>query len=607
MTSNTRRKKNFIVFGGKGAHRHLSGLLALILVCLCAVPKTASANSTAIPKTGQTTIFTSGDDGNLQAGVTWPEPRFTDNGNGTITDNLTGLMWLKDANCSDTLEMGTTYTGTLTWQEALDFVKGVNNGTYDISPCGNYTASYTDWRLPSITELESLQQYGQADPAAWLNSLGFQKVQRYDMFSTLYTGTAYWSSTSMGPTSVWGPENAYNITFTATGVPLNIGFTNKTTKLTAWMVRSGVKGPSGHEQPACVRASGQDVCFDTAEIAISCEGTGQDGEHQWGVSWPSPRFTDNNDGTVTDRLTGLVWLKDIACLGQGDFSEALAAVADLNANPGGHACSGYTGSYSDWRLPNIREIASIIDFSQPANRSILPEGHPFLNEPTGTLYFWSSTTYAPSSTTPRAWGGYHQFGNIASLDKENNQYIWPVRGTSSTPPEPRDPDITFSATDLDFGKVVAGCTWDRMLTIGNDGAGDLAIGTLVVQGTDSDDFSIVTDGCTGMTLAPGQSCNVGLRFGQDAAGGNAAAELLIPNNDPDESTTSLNLSGTGVAAVLPASCAPIPDVAADAVRGLGEVVWCLQVLAETRDDGAAGKVNLEDPLHMLRELTDITP
>jgi len=53
---------------------------------------------TQVPKTGQTTKYSDGDDGDLQKCVAWPDPRFTDNGDGTVTDNLTGLIWLKEAN-----------------------------------------------------------------------------------------------------------------------------------------------------------------------------------------------------------------------------------------------------------------------------------------------------------------------------------------------------------------------------------------------------------------------------------------------------------------------------------------------------------------------------
>ena len=52
-----------------------------------------------VMKTGQTTSYATGDDGDLEAGVAWPIPRFKDNNDGTILDTLTGLIWLKNANC----------------------------------------------------------------------------------------------------------------------------------------------------------------------------------------------------------------------------------------------------------------------------------------------------------------------------------------------------------------------------------------------------------------------------------------------------------------------------------------------------------------------------
>jgi hypothetical protein len=56
--------------------------------------------------------------------------------------------------------------------------------------------------------------------------------------------------------------------------------------------------------------TGQTTCYDTEGDVIPCAGTGQDGDIQAGVAWPDPRFRDNGDGTVTDNLTGLMWLKD---------------------------------------------------------------------------------------------------------------------------------------------------------------------------------------------------------------------------------------------------------------------------------------------------------
>jgi hypothetical protein len=80
--------------------------------------------------------------------------RFTDNGDGTVTDTHTRLIWLKDTNCIATQypdfdQDGITGDGKVTWQHALDFEKGINNGTYPL--CG---AGHTDWRLPNVYEAQ---------------------------------------------------------------------------------------------------------------------------------------------------------------------------------------------------------------------------------------------------------------------------------------------------------------------------------------------------------------------------------------------------------------------------------------------------------------------
>ncbi len=140
--------------------------LATLIVSLL-LPAVVMAGTIELPKTGQTTTYATGDDGAIRAGVAWPSPRFTAATN-TVTDNLTGLVWTKDANLP----------GYKTWQGALDYVASMNTGA------GTY--GYTDWRLPNIIELESLVNAEQATPATWLNSQGFTNVQ----------SSYYWSSTS---------------------------------------------------------------------------------------------------------------------------------------------------------------------------------------------------------------------------------------------------------------------------------------------------------------------------------------------------------------------------------------------------------------------------
>jgi len=67
------------------------------------VVSSATLTAVNLPRTGQLIAYYPGDDGDIQAGVGWPTPRFTDNGDGTVMDNLTGLVWLQDVNCINRL------------------------------------------------------------------------------------------------------------------------------------------------------------------------------------------------------------------------------------------------------------------------------------------------------------------------------------------------------------------------------------------------------------------------------------------------------------------------------------------------------------------------
>ena len=136
-----------------------------------------------LAKTGQTVSIAPGDDGALQKGVAWPNPRFTDNANGTVTDNLTGLIWLKNANCFDSTDKGLT-----SWDSALDHADILASGA-----CGLSDGSRAgDWRLPNRNELTSLLDLGQRDPA----------LPRGHPF-TSFQANRYWSSTASSPRSAW--------------------------------------------------------------------------------------------------------------------------------------------------------------------------------------------------------------------------------------------------------------------------------------------------------------------------------------------------------------------------------------------------------------------
>jgi hypothetical protein len=238
------------------------------------------------------------------------DPRFAGNGDGTVTDNLTGLIWLRDANCF----------GQRNWANALSDANGLQDGS-----CGLTDGSVAgDWRLPNIRELQTLFDHSQHDPAL---PLGYP-------FSGVQTNL-YWSSTS----DASFPANARHAWF------LNGGggdFPKTAATVSVWPVRDAPGGerrhgarrpfapagdldPPGPPAPTMVTLqqiydkvdectgggmcgvpkTGQTGCWDLSGDPIDCAGTGQDGEYQAGVS-ADPRFTDNDDGTVTDNLTGFV-------------------------------------------------------------------------------------------------------------------------------------------------------------------------------------------------------------------------------------------------------------------------------------------------------------
>jgi hypothetical protein len=153
------------------------------------------------PKTGQTTSYQAGDDGSFQKGVPWPNPRFTDNKNGTITDNLTGLIWLKDANCD----------GAKTWDQAVIFSNNLANGMCGLSD----GSSAGDWRLPNAFELVSLIDWGFWNPAL-SNTAGTGQCSSGDPFWNVVTEGQCFYFTST--TYHWVNNEAWAVPMSSGGI-----------------------------------------------------------------------------------------------------------------------------------------------------------------------------------------------------------------------------------------------------------------------------------------------------------------------------------------------------------------------------------------------------
>jgi hypothetical protein len=133
------------------------------------MPSTKIFGKHDLPKTGQIISGRAGDDGDYQAGSK-ANPRFVDNGDGTISDRVTRLMWVKDGNSA-----GCNNGSPLNWNNAIDFAVALNY------------AGHTDWRMPNIKELMSIVDYG-------LGGDGIVPAINATFFPNTVMD-AYWSST----------------------------------------------------------------------------------------------------------------------------------------------------------------------------------------------------------------------------------------------------------------------------------------------------------------------------------------------------------------------------------------------------------------------------
>ena len=135
------------------------------------------------------------------------------------------------------------------------------------------------------------------------------------------------------------------------------------------------------------------------------------------------RFLDGEDGTLTDRTTGLVWLKQASCFGPATWE---SAVAQVNALASG-ACGLADGSAAgDWRLPNMNELESVLEAARARE-------NPFLN--VSKAIYWSSTSYfggksgSPNAWAIRVWDGRY-FNDGATNNKATAlNEVWAVKSS----------------------------------------------------------------------------------------------------------------------------------------------------------------------------------
>lgn len=270
----------------------------------------------------------------------------------TVRDNVTGLTWQRspDADSDGAL----TRNDKLTLSQAQAVPAKLNAARF---------GGFNDWRLPSIKELYSLFDGRGTDPSGpgdadtsrltpYLDTKFF-KFAYGDATGERVIDSQYASSTLFVGKSARGSGKVFGVNF-ADG------------RIKGYDLRMPGGGREKTFYVLCVRGN---------------------------PAYGRNDFRDNGDGTVTDRATGLVWSRDDS--GQGmNWQAALAWMQERNAEK-------FLG-HDDWRLPSVKELQSIVDYTRSPDTTHSPAIDPLFQCTTITneagqadyAYYWSGTTHA---------------------------------------------------------------------------------------------------------------------------------------------------------------------------------------------------------------------
>lgn len=293
------------------------------------------------------------------------QPGYTDNGNGTITDNITGLMWQQSPDTDHDNDI-----------DAADKLTYAEAGSY----CNNLTlASQSDWRLPDIKTLYSLIDFSGTDPSGYN---GTDTSGLIPFIDTTYFAFAY-GDTAAGERLI-DAQYASSTLYVAN------------TANDGGSTLFGVNFADGRIKGYGLKLMGADKTF----FVLCVRGN---------TSYGQNSFTDNGDGTITDSASGLMWAQADSNAGL-NWEEALAWVETQNA-------ANYLG-HNDWRLPNAKELQSIVDYTRSPDTTGSAAIDPIFNATSITNEagnadyptYWSSTTHANWTDTPGPTGAYVAFG-----------------------------------------------------------------------------------------------------------------------------------------------------------------------------------------------------
>ncbi|MFC1991686.1 DUF1566 domain-containing protein [Chloroflexota bacterium] len=285
------------------------------------------------------------------------QPIYQDNGDGTVTDLNTGLMWQKDTGVK------------MTWEEAALGADSFRLG------------GYTDWRMSSIKELYSLIIFtgvtgrSESDSTPYIDTNYFLFNYGDTDIGERFIDSQYISSTRYVSTTIDGNDTAFGVNYgdgRIKGYPITNPRTREDNKFYVRYVR---------------------------------------GNDHYGKN----NFTDNRDGTITDVATGLQWMQ----MDSGDFNVGDDGNGKLNWEQALEWAENleYAG-YSDWRLPDAKELQGIVDYNRsPDTTNSAAIDSIFtttsINDEGGNTnypFYWTSTTHL-DGRNPGSAATYIAFGD----------------------------------------------------------------------------------------------------------------------------------------------------------------------------------------------------
>lgn len=308
---------------------------------------------------------------------------YIDNGDGTISDLTTGLMWQKDA------------VEKQTYSEAQEGAAVCTLGGYD------------DWRVPTIKELYSLIDFNgvtgrdESSSTPYLNNDYFTIYYGDEDAGERFIDSQYLSSTKYVGTAMYSDSIVFGVNF----------------------IDGRIKG-----YPSIDPRTGEEKPYYTLYVRDN-------------VNYGENQFVDNGDGTITDTATGLMWMQldsgsfDIGNNGAMNWEEALEWAENFEY-----------AECDDWKLPDAKELQSIVDYSRCPEITDSPAIDPIFNCTLITVeegvkdygFYWTSTTHLDGPLGKSA--AYVAFGTAYGYPFGNSLTDVHGAGCQRSDPKSGDPE-----------------------------------------------------------------------------------------------------------------------------------------------------------------------